>query len=145
MTTTFAVDRSDLRRTHWVSSTRAPLGAGQVRLRIDRFALTSNNITYGAFGDAMNYWDFFPTGDATTGGIPVWGFATVLESEADGVAVDARFYGYYPITDEVVLALCAAIGVASSTPRRTALGCTASTTGTCGRARIRSTSRSMKT
>ena len=37
---------------------------GAVRLRIDRFALTSNNITYGAFGEGMSYWSFFPTGDA---------------------------------------------------------------------------------
>jgi hypothetical protein len=49
-------------------------------LRIDRFALTSNNISYGAFGDGMSYWSFFPTGDASTGCIPVWGFATVTES-----------------------------------------------------------------
>lgn len=72
-------------------------------MRIDRFALTSNNITYGAFGDAMNYWNFFPTGDDATGCIPVWGFATVSESRCDGVEVGERFYGYYPMADDVVL------------------------------------------
>jgi hypothetical protein len=103
MTATFTVGRTDLRRTHWLDSAAAPLEAGAVRLCIDRFALTSNNITYGAFGDAMNYWAFFPTGDATTGCIPVWGFATVSESRSPGVEAGTRFYGYFPMADEVVL------------------------------------------
>lgn len=103
MSTTFTVDRVDLRRTHWADSPHAVLVPGQVRMRIDRFALTSNNITYGAFGDPMRYWAFFPTGDATTGSIPVWGFGTVLESAADGVSPGDRVYGYFPMADEVVL------------------------------------------
>jgi hypothetical protein len=72
-------------------------------MRIDRFALTANNITYGAFGEGMSYWSFFPADDATTGCIPVWGFASVVESRCDGVAVGERFYGYFPMADEVVL------------------------------------------
>ncbi|MBC7831574.1 MAG: DUF2855 family protein [Hyphomicrobium sp.] len=103
MTTTFTVERTDLRRTRWAGSAAASLSDDQVRLRIERFALTSNNITYGAFGNAMNYWNFFPTGDATTGCIPVWGFATVLESRAAGIAAGERFYGYFPMADQVVL------------------------------------------
>jgi len=103
MSTTFAVGRTDLRRTAWLDTPSPALGPGQVRLSIDSFALTSNNITYGAFGEAMHYWDFFPTGDAELGCIPVWGFATVRESRAEGVAVGERFYGYWPMADEVVL------------------------------------------
>jgi hypothetical protein len=104
MTThTFVVARNDLRQTRWLKLDSRPLSDGEVRLRIDHFALTANNITYGAFGDAMNYWAFFPTGDAATGCIPVWGFADVVESRADGVAVGERIYGYFPIADEVVL------------------------------------------
>ena len=103
MTATFIVGRTDLRRTQWQEQPVVPLAEGAVRLRIDRFALTSNNITYGAFGENMSYWSFFPTGDAATGCIPVWGFATVIESRIEGVAVGERFYGYYPIADEVVL------------------------------------------
>ena len=102
-TNTFVVDRKDLRSARWVHAERPALPAGSVRLRIDSFALTSNNITYAAFGDAMRYWDFFPTGDALTGCIPVWGFADVLESNVAGVAQGERFYGYYPMADEVVL------------------------------------------
>ena len=36
--------------------------AGEVILKIDRCALTTNNITYAAYGNSMNYWGFFPTG-----------------------------------------------------------------------------------
>ena len=104
MTTMFTVSRGDLRRTHWLDTAPAALAPGQVRMRIDLFALTSNNITYGAFGAAMHYWDFFPTGVAETGCIPVWGFADVSESLVDGVAVGERFYGYWPMADETILA-----------------------------------------
>lgn len=103
MTATFIVERAKLKNARWAHTEPAALGDGAVRLRIDAFALTSNNITYAAFGDAMNYWGFFPTGDAATGCIPVWGFANVVESRCDGVAVGERFYGYFPVASDVVL------------------------------------------
>jgi Protein of unknown function (DUF2855) len=99
----FEVSRRNLREAHWVDVPAAPLADGQVRVRVERFALTSNNITYAAFGEAMRYWDFYPTGNAETGCIPVWGFATVAESRCDGVAVGERLYGYWPIADTAVL------------------------------------------
>ena len=85
-----------------------PLADGHVRIRIDKFALTSNNITYAAFGDAMNYWSFFPVaaagdGTAAMGQIPVWGFGDVTQSSHPGVAVGERLYGYYPMASSVVL------------------------------------------
>ncbi len=103
MTTSFIVERKQLDRARWAHSEPAALAEGAVRLRIDAFALTSNNITYAAFGDAMNYWGFFPTGDAATGCIPVWGFANVVESRCAGIAAGERFYGYFPIASDVVL------------------------------------------
>ena len=103
MTQTFVVEKRDLRRSHWIEAPAVALDPGQIRLRIDRFALTANNITYGAFGEAMSYWEFFPIGDAATGCIPVWGFADVVESRAAGVEPGDRFYGYLPMADEVVL------------------------------------------
>jgi Protein of unknown function (DUF2855) len=97
----FLVRRNNLRDSRWVGDPDAPatrpLAEGEARLRIDRFALTSNNITYAAFGEAMKYWDFFPTGDAAWGCIPVWGFAEVSESRADGVAVGERCWGCWPM------------------------------------------------
>ena len=97
------VRRDDLRQTRWEDEPSADLADGQVRMRIDAFALTANNITYAAFGEAMNYWGFYPTGDPTTGCIPVWGFGTVIESRCNGVEVGQRYYGYWPIAEEAVL------------------------------------------
>jgi Protein of unknown function (DUF2855) len=103
MSKRFVVRRDNLRQTRWEDRPPVTLEDGSVRLRIDAFALTSNNITYAALGEAMNYWGFYPTGDAATGCIPVWGFASVVESRCAGVDVGERFYGFWPIADEAVL------------------------------------------
>ncbi|MEO8058735.1 MAG: DUF2855 family protein [Burkholderiales bacterium] len=103
MSKRFVVERSKLQQARWVNTPAAALADGEVRMKIDSFALTSNNITYAAFGDAMNYWGFYPTGEPSTGCIPVWGFANVAESRCAGVEPGERFYGYWPIGDEAVL------------------------------------------
>lgn len=69
---------------------------GEVILAVDRFALTVNNITYAAFGDALGYWGFFPTGIDGWGLLPVWGYANVVDSGVDGIDVGQRYFGYYP-------------------------------------------------
>ena len=76
---------------------------GEVLLRVNCFAFTANNVTYAMFGDIMNYWQFFPTGEADWGMIPVWGFATVAASTVDGLAVGERFYGYFPMATQVIV------------------------------------------
>ena len=101
--------RKDQLGTTTVRSHNAPtLAEGQVRVGIARFALTSNNITYAAMGDAMQYWQFYPVeadADGTPWGrIPVWGFGTVLESRHADVAVGERLYGYFPMSSTVDLA-----------------------------------------
>ena len=73
------------------------LQPGEAIIKVERFALTTNNVTYAAFGDAMGYWKFFPTGLESWGHMPVWGVGTVVASAADGIAVGDRFFGYYPI------------------------------------------------
>src|SRR5689334_14380378 len=76
----------------------------RARLRVDAFALTSNNITYAVFGAAMQYWDFFPTADPEAWGcVPVWGFAEVVESTSDACTVGERLYGYLPMASELVV------------------------------------------
>ncbi|KPG97215.1 hypothetical protein AEQ67_17345 [Pseudomonas sp. RIT-PI-q] len=75
--------------------------AGEVIVKIDRCALTTNNITYAAYGDSMNYWEFFPTGLADWGHVPAWGFADVVASAVEGIKVGERFYGYFPIASHL--------------------------------------------
>ena len=79
------------------------LAAGEARLAIEHFALTANNITYAAFGVAMKYWQFFPAAQPDEGCLPVWGFATVVESLAEGVAVGSRVWGYFPAGTHLVV------------------------------------------
>jgi hypothetical protein len=101
------VSREDLHRTRWVDDPEAPearpLAEGEARLRIEHFALTSNNITYAAFGEAMKYWNFFPTADSAWGCIPVWGFAQVVETAVEGVRPGERCYGFWPMGSHLVV------------------------------------------
>lgn len=107
MTTTFQVRQDHLATTRLVETADTPLADGQVRVRVNAFAFTSNNITYAAFGRAMQYWQFYPVpadADGTPWGcIPVWGFATVVQSLHPGVAVGERLYGYWPMASHAVL------------------------------------------
>ena len=111
-TTQFQVRKDRLDTTRTVALPKSPLGDGEVRVRIEHFAYTTNNITYAAFGDAMNYWQFFPVvpqvsdpgdGDGPWGLIPVWGFGVVVETRCAGVAEGERLYGYWPMATDVVL------------------------------------------
>ncbi len=34
-----------------------------MRLRVDAFGFTANNITYAAAGDLIGYWTFFPASE----------------------------------------------------------------------------------
>jgi hypothetical protein len=104
----FLVARHDLTSVRFAPDSDAPaarpLADGEARLAVAHFALTANNITYAAFGEAMKYWQFFPCDDAAWGCIPVWGFATVVESRAEGVDVGRRVYGYLPMGTHLVVA-----------------------------------------
>ena len=105
VTTTLEVHRDAIGETRLVTEqcSVGDLEPGQVRLRIDRFALTANNITYAVFGDVLGYWDFFPTeGDDGYGRVPAMGWATVIESRAPDIALGRRFYGWYPKASHVV-------------------------------------------
>ena len=103
----FLVDRDDYRNTRVVEAFRPALADGEVRLRVDAFGLTANNITYAAAGDLIGYWTFFPpppVGDNVNWGrVPVWGFADVVESRCEGVDEGERLFGYLPMSTELVI------------------------------------------
>jgi hypothetical protein len=119
----FEVSRSNIREHRRAESTITDVPAGQVLLRIQHFALTSNNITYGAFGDVMGYWNFFPTGSDAWGRVPVWGFAEVLVSEVEGIVRGERFYGYLPMSTHLLVTpgLISAEGFTDVAAHRSAL------------------------
>jgi hypothetical protein len=99
------------------------LGPGQALLHVDSFGLTANNVTYAVFGDAMSYWKFFPTSEPDWGRVPMWGFAEVEASEADGVEPGTRLYGYLPPSSHLVVTPSRAggTGFVDATQHRAAL------------------------
>ncbi|MDQ3742745.1 MAG: DUF2855 family protein [Actinomycetota bacterium] len=90
--TDFEVRRDDLRQTRFVE------GAPDGNVRIDRFALTANNVTYGVMGDTLSYWEFFGASEEGWGRVPVWGIGTVLET-------GQQVYGYFPMSSHVTMQL----------------------------------------
>ncbi len=80
----FLIATGDLHDCRTQDSEPPAPGEGEALLSVEHFGLTANNITYAAFGEAMSYWRFFPAPDGW-GRMPVWGFATVAESRAEGL------------------------------------------------------------
>ncbi len=114
------IRKDDLATTEAADPARQPLAPGAVRLKIAAFALTANNVTYAAFGSGpLGYWDFFPAPEGW-GRVPVWGFATVEASNADGVAPGSRVYGYLPIAEylDVVPEKVSTSGFVDASPHR---------------------------
>ena len=118
----FLVDRTDLRRTRLRAADAAPpLGEGEALIRVDAFALTSNNLTYALMGDRLGYWELFPA-SAPWGRIPAWGYGTVAQSNAADVAEGARFAGMVAMsTSFVVQPVANRVGFTDVAPRRGAV------------------------
>lgn len=96
------VRRDDPRVRRLVEQPLPALDAGSVALRVDKVGLSANNVTYAVTGEALRYWSFFPTLPGW-GRLPVWGFATVERSRADGVAEGQRYFGYLPLASHLVV------------------------------------------
>jgi len=97
-----AVSRQDLAVTRVVERPLPEVGPGEALLRVDRVGVTANNVTYAVLGDAYRYWQFFPT-DPGWGVVPLWGFADVVASRADGVRPGDRLYGYLPSASHLLV------------------------------------------
>jgi hypothetical protein len=102
----FQTHKNDITKTRLVSAGDKiedfTLSDGEVLVSVERFAFTANNVTYGAVGEQIGYWQFFPpspTGDADAdwGMVPVWGFASVVASKNSDIDLGERFYGYFPM------------------------------------------------
>lgn len=83
---------------------------GEILCKIDRFALTANNVTYALAGDRIGYWNFFPpladiakTRPEEWGIVPVWGFADVVESAHPDIAIGTRFWGFLPMASHIIM------------------------------------------
>lgn len=100
----FEVAPSDLATTRITRHAPPALHEGEALLKIERFAVTANNVTYAETGDSIGYWRFFPAGDEGWGVVPVWGFADVVASRCEGLAAGERVYGFLPMATHLVVA-----------------------------------------
>lgn len=99
----FEILRTDLHQTRFGSADKPSAADGQAVLRVESFGLTSNNITYAVFGEAMRYWDFFPASDPHWGKLNVWGYAHVEDSRHPDLSAGMRVYGYLPCASHLLI------------------------------------------
>jgi hypothetical protein len=96
------VRRKAFGETRITTHTVPELAEGEVLARIERFALTANNVSYALSGDMIGYWKFFPV-EEPWGIVPVWGFADIVQSRCDAIPVGERIWGFLPMASHVVL------------------------------------------
>jgi len=100
----FIIKRDDWGTSKFVpAAVPADLGPDEVVFRVDRFAMTANNITYAQVGDMIGYWKFFPAEDEGWGRIPVMGFADVIRSNHRDVPEGDRVFGFFPMSNHLVI------------------------------------------
>jgi Protein of unknown function (DUF2855) len=97
MATAVHVKRDDISTVETRDTALPVLADDGVRLKIDSFSVTANNVTYAAIGDMFGYWNFFPTDREGFGIVPMWGHAKVEASNHPDIAVGERLYGYLPM------------------------------------------------
>jgi len=94
------VRKDELTDARLIEIDLAPLNEGAVRLAVESFAVTANNVTYAVMGDGFGYWNFFPADGGNPEGwgiVPTWGHARVVESRHPEIAEGERLYGYLPM------------------------------------------------
>ncbi|WP_025898641.1 DUF2855 family protein [Sneathiella glossodoripedis] len=107
----YAIDKDNIKSGLVLEGlSEAKLQAGEIEVAIKRFALTANNVTYATLGksfgswtDMPGYWAFFPHEDSAVGQLPIWGFAEVVRSAHDEVAVGEELYGFFPMASHLVM------------------------------------------
>ncbi|HEV7652333.1 MAG TPA: DUF2855 family protein [Actinophytocola sp.] len=97
------VRTNDLRTTRVVRAEVPVPGPGQVLLRVRRFALSANNLTYGTLGEAAGYWRIFPAAEPGWGRLPMWGYAEVVASGYPGVDEGRELFGYVPMGSHLLV------------------------------------------
>ena len=93
----------EVRKDSWsdtrvvTDATDTGLAENEVLFRVDRLALTANNISYASAGDSLGYWRFFPAEEGW-GRIPAMGWADVVASNHPQVVVGERVWGFFPFS-----------------------------------------------
>jgi hypothetical protein len=122
----FEVAKNTLHTTRVVAlNIEPPLAENEVLLRVDKFALTANNISYGITGEALGYWRFFPSDNDLHqwGRLPVMGYADVVSSNSEHIKVGERVWGFMPMAThlKIVAANISKAGFSDISPCREGL------------------------
>jgi hypothetical protein len=97
--------RKDALTDHRTVAEELAPAEGEAIAAIDLVAVTANNVTYAVHhGPPLHYGAFFPASDPERVVVPLWGFATIAASRAEGVKEGDRFYGYWPSASQLRLA-----------------------------------------
>ncbi len=96
------VRQDDPRAARMVATPAADVAAlddGDVLLRIEKFGLSANNVTYAVLGKSpiINYFDFFPGAEPGWGKVPVWGIGVTVASRRADLPAGERLFGYFPL------------------------------------------------
>jgi len=103
----FQTNKQDHSTSRITEQRQEQLKQNQILVDVEKFAFTSNNITYAVLGEMVKYWEFFPVkgqGESNWGVIPVWGYARIVESKLDDLPVGSRFFGYFPPAESLLMA-----------------------------------------
>jgi hypothetical protein len=101
---TIEVRRDGISRTRAVTEAEPRPADGQAVLRVERFSLSANNVTYARLGEELGYWRFFPAADGW-GRLPVWAYAEVIASNCAAVSEGRHLLGFFPMSDYLLVTL----------------------------------------
>ena len=99
----FQTLKSDLTQSRIIDFDSAHISDGEIAVKIESYAFTANNVTYGVAGDTIGYWKFFPAQNDKWGCIPMWGFAEIIHSNHETLNIGERIFGYFPAAESLIL------------------------------------------
>ncbi|KAL0491163.1 cytochrome b [Acrasis kona] len=97
------VSRNDISKFELSTSHIKPLQPGEILLQINKFGLTTNNVTYAVLGEEYHYFDFFPTKKKGMAKVNVWGISTIIKSNVTELPVGEKIFGYFPMSQYVLM------------------------------------------
>ena len=98
----FLVQRDNLHHARIEPVGIPALASRQALLRIERYALTANTISYAASAEQLGFWEFCPAPEGW-GSVPTWGYAEVIDSRSHDLKVGERLFGYMPMSSHLVI------------------------------------------
>ena len=103
---TLALDIDDFRQSRVETQPQLTndLAKDEIRVRIDKLAMTANSISYGFAGKSglIRYLDIYPASDGYAN-LPCWGYGDIVQSSHPDITAGDRIYGFLPIASHVTM------------------------------------------